>query len=98
MTGNVKLEDIGKKLAEEYPITGDRLFAQIIPTSLDTLLVAIDQCRHFMSHSTSAFTSSTGRRGHLSAEREKELDETLELYYKDVNGKAEREIERLGNH
>ena len=96
MTDSNKLEDVQKQLMENYPITAEHLFAQIVPTSLDMLLTAVDQCRHFMNQSTSTFTGSAGREGHFSARERKELDEAVALFFQDIDGKAESEIERMG--
>jgi hypothetical protein len=97
MTDSNELEEFGKRMLEDYPLEGENLLALTVPTSLDMLLVAIDQCRHFMDHSTSAL-DSVGRqyRGRIPARERNQLDAAIELFYRDVEGKAESQIERIG--
>jgi hypothetical protein len=101
MADGNKLRDIAKQVIGESALSADFLYRQMVPTSLDILLIAIDQCHYFMNHFTSTSIDSiisAGRRyrGHISARERKELDDTLKLYYEDVDRKAASELARMG--
>jgi hypothetical protein len=90
---------VAKSLVEKYSLSPENLYAQTIITSLDIFITVIDQCRHLITQMP-PFTGSSGPagrpyRGLISARERKELDEVVELCYRDIESKLALEVEEL---
>jgi hypothetical protein len=73
-----------------------------LPTALEMLLVAIDQCRHLLAAPRAAAgwggsSAVTKLSNEMPARQQKELDRAIEAFWTDVEGRIGQEIAKLSS-